>query len=138
MPSGHLFLWVDKFHLCQGVSDWLVDTRLEIVDMITWNKERMGMGYRSRRCSEYLLVIQAHPKKAKGAWKNHRIRDVWSEHIGLDKSHTHQKPIGLQQELITAVSGEGDTIVDPAAGSFSVMESAVKANRKFLGCDING
>ena len=22
-PSGHLFLWVDKFHLCQGVLEWL-------------------------------------------------------------------------------------------------------------------
>ena len=28
MPSGHLFLWVDKFHLCQGVRPWLNGTSL--------------------------------------------------------------------------------------------------------------
>lgn len=36
--SGHLFLWVDKFHLCQGVPEWLTDTRLNLVDMIVWDK----------------------------------------------------------------------------------------------------
>ena len=77
-------------------------------------------------------------KKRKGIWKIHNIRDVWSEAISSKKSHTHQKPIGLQQELINAVSNEGDVIVDPAAGSFSVMESAINANRLFLGADING
>ena len=35
IPSGHLFLWVDKFHLCQGVSSWLKDTDLTIVGLIT-------------------------------------------------------------------------------------------------------
>ena len=28
IPSGHLFLWVDKFHLCQGVRPWLNGTSL--------------------------------------------------------------------------------------------------------------
>ena len=23
IPTGHLFLWVDKFHLCQGVHAWM-------------------------------------------------------------------------------------------------------------------
>ena len=30
--SGHLFLWVDKFHLCQGVLDWFENTDLNLVD----------------------------------------------------------------------------------------------------------
>ena len=56
IPSGHLFLWVDKFHLCEGFSHWLDDTKLETVDLVTWNKQRLGMGYRTRRTSEYLVV----------------------------------------------------------------------------------
>ncbi|CDK99962.1 Modification methylase HhaII [Magnetospirillum gryphiswaldense MSR-1 v2] len=43
-PSGHLFLWIDKFHLCEGVQPWLAGTDLEIVDLITWNKGKFGMG----------------------------------------------------------------------------------------------
>ena len=56
--SGHLFLWVDKFHLCQGILEWLIDTKLNIVDMIVWNKGKIGMGYRTRRKSEYLIILQ--------------------------------------------------------------------------------
>lgn len=138
IPSGHLFLWMDKFHLCQGFSSWLSDTDLAIVDLITWNKGRMGMGYRTRRCAEHLVVLQTLPRKAKGVWKVHNILDVWEESIRNKKGHTHRKPVDLQSRLIYAVSNEGDIIVDPAAGSFSVMEAARIAGRNFLGCDING
>ena len=138
MPSGHLFLWIDKFHLCQGFTDWFAGTDLDVVDMITWNKKKMGMGYRTRRCGEHLVVLQALPRRAKGVWRVHNIRDVWDEAITEKNGHTHSKPINLQSELIRAVSHEGDIIVDPAAGSFSVMEAAANAGREFLGCDING
>lgn len=57
-PSGHLFLWVDKFHLCQGVLEWFEKTDFNLVDMIVWDKDKIGMGYRSRRKSEYLIVLQ--------------------------------------------------------------------------------
>ena len=59
--SGHLFLWVDKFHLCKGVETWQGDSGLEVVDLVTWNKGRMGMGYRTRRVAEYLLILQKPP-----------------------------------------------------------------------------
>ena len=135
IPSGHLFLWMDKFHLCQGFKAWFDSTQLEIVDLIVWNKDRFGMGYRSRRVSEYCVVLQKHPRKAKGVWKIHNIRDVWLERTKT-KEHPHQKPIGLQAELIAAVSNEGDYVIDPAAGSFSVMEAALLKNRNFIGCDL--
>ena len=139
IPSGHLFLWMDKFHLCQGFSAWLKGSALSTVDMIVWNKERVGMGYRSRRVCEYLVVLQKHPKKAKGIWKLHNIPDNWSERIADNgDKNPHKKPVGLQAELITAVSNKGDIVIDPAAGSFSVMESALFVNRNFAGCDVNG
>src|SRR4051795_3262507 len=37
-PSGHLLLWVDKFHLVEGVAAWTTGTGLEIVDLVTWAK----------------------------------------------------------------------------------------------------
>ncbi len=135
IPSGHLFLWMDKFHLCQGFKTWFDGTQLDVVDLIVWNKDRLGMGYRSRRVSEYCVVLQKHPRKAKGVWKIHNIRDVWLERTKT-KEHPHQKPIGLQAELIAAVSNEGDYVIDPAAGSFSVMEAALSKGRNFIGCDL--
>ena len=76
MPGGHAFLWMDKFHLCSGFSDWLADTRLATVDLLTWDKGRMGMGYRTRRQCEYLVVLQKEPRRAKGVWTAHAIPDV--------------------------------------------------------------
>ena len=135
LPSGHLFLWVDKYHLCQGIKHWLDGTSFDIVDMIVWDKQKMGMGYRSRRTSEYLLVLQKKPRRAKGVWKVHNILDVYSEKVSKN-GHPHRKPCELQKQLILAVSNEGDVILDPAAGSFSVMDSARSVGRNFLGCDI--
>ena len=75
-PSGHLFLWVDKFHLCQGINEWRDGTGLEIVDMLTWDKGTFGMGYRTRRRAEHCIILQKPPRKAKGVWKVHNIPDV--------------------------------------------------------------
>lgn len=135
IPSGHLFLWIDKFHLCQGFDDWIEETQLEVVDLIVWDKERIGMGYRSRRTSEYCVVLQKQPKRAKGVWKVHNIPDVWRERKETIE-HPHQKPLKLQAELIAAVTNEGDYVIDPAAGSFSVMKAAHLQNRNFIGCDL--
>lgn len=132
--SGHLFLWVDKFHLCQGVLSWFAGTGLNLVDMIVWDKEKIGMGYRSRRKSEYLVVCQKSPIKAKGYWNDHGIPDVWDEKV--IKVHPHSKPIELQKRLIEATTKKDDLILDPAAGGFSVLEACKLTNRTFIGCDI--
>lgn len=134
-PSGHLFLWIDKFHLCEGTAAWTKDTSLSIVDLITWDKGKIGMGYRTRRKSEYLLILQKAPNKAKGYWTRHDIPDVWTEKI-TEKKHPHQKPLTLQKNLIDAVSSKGDYIVDPCAGSYSVMEACKELSRNFIGCDL--
>jgi site-specific DNA-methyltransferase (adenine-specific) len=105
--------------------------------MITWNKESFGMGYRSRRTSEHLLVVQRLPKTIK-TWKDKSIRDVWSEKIENPRlGHPHKKPIGLISRLIASVTDENDIVLDPCAGSFSVLSSCQNINRVFLGCDIN-
>lgn len=134
LPSGHLFLWVDKFHLCQGILEWVINTNLNLVDLITWDKDKIGMGYRTRRKSEYLIVFQKKPIRAKDVWKSHNIPDVWTEKVL--KVHPHSKPIKLQETLILATSEENDLILDPAAGGYSVFEACKNTNRNFIGGDI--
>ena len=136
-PSGHLFLWVDKFHLCQGIREWRDGTGLDIVDMLTWDKGTFGMGYRTRRRAEHCIILQKPPRKAKGVWKVHNIPDLVHEQVS-QREHPHAKPIDLQGDLMAAVSDEGDYVIDPAAGSFSVLAAAKKRRRTFLGCDLNG
>ena len=135
MPNGYLFLWVDKFHLVEGVKSWFDDIEdIEPVDMITWNKQKIGMGYRTRRKSEYLVILQKAPRKAKSTWTIHNIPDVWDEKI--EKIHPHSKPIELQKQLILAVTEEGDFVCDPASGGYSVFEACKQTKRNFIGGDI--
>jgi len=129
-------LWVDKFHLCQGVQGWIRETDLNLVDLITWDKKKMGMGYRTRRQSEYLVVFQKSPVRAKGIWTSHSIPDVWGEKT--EKRHPHSKPVELQKAIIEATTEEGDFVLDPAAGGYSVYEACKATNRIFIGGDIKG
>ena len=132
--GGYLFLWVDKFHLVEGVAPWLEGTKLHTVDLITWDKGRMGMGWRTRHQAEYMVVLQREPLHAASTWRDHGMPDVWQEKVS--KSHPHSKPIGLQERLIRAVTQPGELVVDPAAGGYSVLEACVRCERNFCGCDI--
>lgn len=134
-PSGYLFLWVDKFHLVEGISSWFGDLPdIKSVDMITWNKMKTGMGYRTRRKSEYLIILQKTPIFAKSTWTLHNIPDVWDEKVS--KSHPHSKPIELQKQLILATTAIGDFICDPASGGYSVFNACKETKRNFIGGDI--
>jgi len=135
IASGHLFLWMDKFHLCSDFQNWCDGTELTVVDMLTWDKGKIGLGYRTRHKSEFCMILQKEPRRAKGVWTLRDIPDVWQEKI-TKKKHPHNKPVGLQAKLIDAVTAPGDLVIDPAAGSFSVMEACNLKGRIFLGCDI--
>lgn len=136
-PQGHLFLWVDKFHLCEGVFPWIVGTSLEIVDMLTWSKGRIGMGHRTRRVAEYCVILQKPPRRAKGIWTDHRIPDVVEEKLARGP-HPHAKPVALQAALLGAVTRPGDIVIDPAAGSFSTLAACRKLpGRVFFGTDLD-
>ena len=136
-PSGHLLLWIDKFSLSTGHwRKWLPDaTALSQVDMITWNKGRSGMGQRSRRRTEFVMVLQQPPRRADGRWKDHNIDDDWLEYADTS-AHPHAKPLQLTQHLIRSVTKRGDLVVDPAAGGYGTLDCCRATGREFIGCDL--
>jgi site-specific DNA-methyltransferase (adenine-specific) len=133
-PSRYLLQWADPFRLCEAYHLRISDV-LECVDLIAWDSQRMGNGYRSRRCGGFLLVLQKPPLAAKSTWHDHSIPDRWPEKVDR-KLHAHIKPIGLIRKLIGAVTQPGDLVVDPAAGSFVVIYAAHQLGRHFVGCDL--
>lgn len=138
-PSGHLLLWVDKFSIASGTHLRYLRRAddLKLVDLIAWNKLAIGMGRRTRCLTEYLVIAQKLPTRAKGVWSDHSIRDCWTEQA--DKSaHPHAKPIVLIERLIRAVTNRGDVVIDPCAGGYGVLEACRLSGRRFLGCDILG
>ena len=45
--------------------------------------------------------------------------------------------LGITAQLDAATT-EGDLVIDPAAGTFSVLDACRQKRRVFLGCDLNG
>jgi site-specific DNA-methyltransferase (adenine-specific) len=132
--SGYFMLWADTFRLCRGDHLRVADI-LPCVDLIAWDNQRLGNGYRSRRRGGYLVVLQKPPLRAKATWRDRGIPDRWAEKVDR-RIHPHAKPAGLIARLIGAVTKPGDLVVDPAAGSFVVMHAARQLRRSFIGCDI--
>ena len=54
-----------------------------------------------------------------------------------DKKHPTAKPVELYDWLIKRYSNEGDTILDPTAGSFNSGRSALGLERKYIGMEMN-
>ena len=105
------------------------------VDLIVWHKATFGMGFRSRRTCEFVKAHQKPPVIAKGAWLDKTIPDVWTE-APPKSDHPHPKPHLLQKRLIECVTQPGDLVVDPAAGSFSVLHACRETGRDFMGTDL--
>lgn len=145
-PSAYLFIWVDKFILCEGIhKTWIqrinasyTGEAINLVDLITWNKGIPGNGYRSRRYAEYLLVLQKTPKMIK-TWTDRGIPDVITEKIPLPRTegkHPHRKPIELTTRLIKCIVPDGGIVLDPCAGSFSTFEACKLDGVDFIGSDL--
>ncbi len=133
--EGYLFLWMDKFELCNSVAWWLKPAGFAIGDLVTWDKCRIGMGYRTRRKAEYLVMAQKSEYLGIDRWGDKAIPDCWAEKV-VGKIHPHQKPLQLQCALIEGSTEKGDLVVDPAAGSYSILEACRITGREFLGCDL--
>ncbi len=136
-PAGYLFLWVDKFTIGSGRHLRYLDRtpNLALVDLIAWNKVRIGMGRRARCATEYLIIAQKQPTMAKGTWSDHSLSDSWTETSDRSK-HPHAKPVQLTIRLIKSVTKSGDLVLDPCAGSYGVLTACRATGRNFIGCDI--
>lgn len=136
-PRGHFFLWCNMLKLTNTTApEPAINAGFQGVDMLTWDKVKMGMGFRFRRCCEYCLVFQKPPIRVKGYWHDNGFRDIWRERVKAH-DHPHRKPVALIERLILATTKENDLVVDPAAGSFATLEACIATNRNFMGCDVN-
>ncbi|MDO8535061.1 MAG: DNA methyltransferase [Xanthobacteraceae bacterium] len=135
--SAHLFLWVDKYALVSASwQRWMPEIGpLSPLDAFIWDKERIGMGRRSRSRFEAMIVIQKGPRRAEGIWKNRSLPDVVRAKANRTR-HPHAKPIPFLQSLIECVTEPGDIVVDPCAGGYGVLDACKASSRTFIGCDL--
>src|SRR5262249_18043417 len=133
--SGYCMRWLDTFALVEGHHLRIPRECLQPVDLIAWDSLRLGMGKRSRRRGDYLLVYQKAPIRAGTTWRDHGISSRWPEKV--DRSLLpHVQPIALIPRLLAATTHPGALTTDRAAGSFTVLPAARQLGRNFIGCDL--
>jgi site-specific DNA-methyltransferase (adenine-specific) len=141
-PSAYFFIWVDKFIVAEGYHNtWFEPYSFgqctDLVDMIVW-KDGFGMGKRSRRTTEFIMVYQKLPKTTKN-WIDKGMPDCFEEKIPTPRSkelHPHRKPIEFTTRLIKSTVPENGIVLDPAAGSFSTFDACKLAGQNFVGSEI--
>ena len=60
----------------------------------------------------------------------------WSRDKSVKKIHPTQKPIPVLKNLIEIFTDEGDTVIDPVAGSGTTLKAAAETNRNAYGFEI--
>ena len=141
-PGGYLFLWVEKRHILNREWHTWLPRGLAAVDLIAWDTLDDDLGATSGPAwtaprATYLIVIQRPPRNPDPGWRQQEILDVWREERIQCRPFVPTPP-GLLTRLIEASTKEGDLVIDPAAGTFTVLDACRQKDRVFLGCDLNG
>ena len=93
-----------------------------------------------RPATGFEAVTIAHPPGRK-RWNGGGKHAVWTHAIVLDRGrngarlHTTQKPLSLMAELVGLFTDDGETILDPFAGSGTTLLAAKRAGRRAVGVE---
>jgi site-specific DNA-methyltransferase (adenine-specific) len=101
---------------------------------LSWAKNVWGVGdLEGNYGDQHELVIFADngPRRLTG-------RALRCDRVGTNQlRHPTQKPVPLLQDLISKLSREGDTVLDPFMGSGSTCVAARKTQRRYIGIEID-
>lgn len=137
--------WVLVFSDVESDHLWRADLTAAGLDYVrtgAWIKSGATPQFSGDRpATGFEAVTIAHPKGRK-RWNGGGKHAVWTHPIVLDRGrtggvrlHTTQKPQGLMQELIGLFTDEGETILDPFAGSGTTLVGARMLGRHSIGIE---
>ncbi len=147
-------IWIcGTYHNIFSVEKCLEELGFRIINIIVWQKPDPPTTLTDKRfnfCAEY--IIWAVRKTCKDYTFNKEVLakvnggtpmpDVWKIAAAgtWEKAcgkHPTQKPLRLLYRAILASTNEGDTILDPFAGSSTTGIAANLLGRKFIGCEMS-
>lgn len=147
-------IWISgTFHNIFSVERLLVDNGFKIINLVSWQKSNpheivdgqhltfsteilvwARKSYHGRHVYNHDLMVDLNGGKP--------LTDVWkiptpgSWEMTCGK-HPTQKPLRLLNRIILSCTHEGDTILDPFAGSCTTGVAANLLGRKFIGIDMD-
>lgn len=151
-PNGTI--WVSgTYHNIFDVATCLQEQKFKILNIIVWQKSDPPTTFTDQRfnfAAEYIIWARREEKVThyfnyelmKAMNGGVHMPDVWKIPApGLWEKkcgkHPTQKPLRLLYRIILACTHEGDTILDPFAGSCTTGVAAHLLGRKFIGIDMS-
>lgn len=149
-PNGTI--WVSgTYHNIFDVATCLQEQGFKILNILVWHKSDPPTTFTDQRfnfSAEYIIWARKEQRTAHyfnydlmkamnggvhmpDVWKI-PAPDMWEKKCG---KHPTQKPLRLLYRIILACTHEGDTILDPFAGSCTTGIAANLLGRKFIGID---
>ena len=121
------------------LSDW-IDSYLEFVTTLIWDKGIPGMGHYYRRSHEFIFVGRKRGSKLR--WFDESCAAKTVIHVTRivnppEGSHPTPKPVSLMEYLIRNHTKKGDVVCDPFSGGGSTGVAAKRLGRKFVGFEID-
>ena len=113
-----------------------------MVDDEVWDENGIQEGYNDNHALYEKTIygdinIPKHPDKNGGARWEPPLPDSLLEIKSQKGKHATQKPTALTDWILKYFSKEGDIVLDPTMGSGGCGVSCKKANRKFIGIEMN-
>ena len=135
-PEAPVFIFCDDRYypsIYRAFYDW------KNVQMLIWDKGKIGMGKPFRKRHELLIYAN---RESIDYYRTENIThyptvlnySVVSEH---ERVHPAQKPVKLLQDLVIGFSKDGDTILDCFMGSGSTGVACINTNRNFIGIELD-
>lgn len=154
-PNGNIIIF-GTYHNIYKIGYLLQKSDRKIINSIVWYKRNAFPNITQRmlcESTEHIIWSVNNTQKKATKWvfnydvlKNmnngKQMRNVWdipltpASEKKLGK-HPSQKPIALIERLVLAASNEGNIILDPFAGSGTILLVAKKLCRKYIGIENN-
>ena len=134
-PSAPMFMFCDEQYyppIHKVFYQW------QSLQMIVWDKEKIGMGKPFRKRHELIFYANRSPmdyNRTDGI--THYPTVLRYKPVGKERLHGAQKPLALVEDLIKGFSNENDIVLDLFMGSGTTGVACKNLNRSFIGIELD-
>ena len=131
--GSHIYIFTNWRSL-RNTMDLMEQNFIVLHDVLTWDKEHFGVGFKYRPQTEFIIFGSKGKPKDVNSHSNSNLFRL--KRVSKPYSLV-QKPVELIDKMVLMSSNEGDLILDPFMCSGTTALSAQKNNRNFIGFEIN-
>lgn len=135
--DGWVFVFADD-ELYPLAREMLEHSPLDYLRTVYWDSDRMGMGY-YHRVQTYPILAAVVDQSSTKRYVRDRPDVYRVAHHGPSAEYHTQKPVGLYEKLLSPpVLRDGETVLEPFAGTFPAGVVAKRRGCRAVGFEVNG